>query len=386
MNNQTTPSLYKLGRNALENKRPKKAVHLFQQAIQKNSQQPLAWCGLGLGLVQLNQWSKAEEILVKAHKLFPNHIQIGCQLAQLYIRGNQTKKATRLLMLKDVVTDLNHSNQIARQSIKADWLVKHVDTQKSIQDLRKLLRIIDRPLDPEQVIEQSMIANYLFPNVPWRERVLVKLTEQGWSRWVTVRGFDHFEKAVELGRGVLLARSHFIPGYPVTLLMSRRGYPTSSIEISDRLKKWGLAPPLLKNTVFVIGEGKEYLGQLHQAGQVLRDNGVLMMAGDAVFGKSGISLPFLDRTRLFMPGMATLAVDNGATTLAVFSNIDEAGHITITFHPPFDPEQEGQSRKVKIQALMKQYADLLQSRWIDQPHNLGWFYISQFFNAAPYSS
>jgi lauroyl/myristoyl acyltransferase len=116
---------------------------------------------------------------------------------------------------------------------------------------------------------------------------------------------------------------------------------------------------------------------LYNARQTLQRGGFASVVADGGVGTSpGITLPFFGRQRTFKTGFAELALVSGASVVPVTVSMDITGHAELRFMPLL--EIPSSDRQQQIESLVRQYADLLRSEWIEKTGNLSWRELEAF--------
>ena len=89
----------------------------------------------------------------------------------------------------------------------------------------------------------------------------------------------------------------------------------------------------------------------------------------------GLRCPFLVANELSRP-VAELALVSGAIVVPVTVSMDITGHAELRFLPPL--EIPTSDRQQQIESLVREYADLLRSEWIEKTGNLSWREMEAF--------
>lgn len=79
------------------------SIELFEEAMQKDPENPTPYANLGLAYARTNQWDKAIEFTRKAVELSPQNLLAQLQLTRLYVLRNQFEEGRKRLeaLLKD---------------------------------------------------------------------------------------------------------------------------------------------------------------------------------------------------------------------------------------------------------------------------------------------
>lgn len=245
---------------------------------------------------------------------------------------------------------------------------------------RRFLPLANPGLDPQQVMQRSLAANFLGS---WRLLVLDGSPPEVFDRWVTVRGAERVRAAYKQQGGLIVVNGHY--GIPrlAPVAVSRLGYKVLSLEAVDLFSQLNIGA---KHgiTVMSIGgkEGSTLLREVYRARRALEDGQVLHLAADGSFGTSGIDFPLHGRSRPFAAGFAELAIATGANVVPVFAAINADGRLTIDFLEPFDLG-EGMEHKERVRHLIRQYVETLERRYSEDPGNVRWVHYRRFFALPP---
>lgn len=241
---------------------------------------------------------------------------------------------------------------------------------------RRFLPYANRGLDPQEVMQRSLAANFLGS---WRLLVLDRSPAEVFDRWVTVHGAEHVRASYRKESGLIVVNGHY--GIPrlAPVAVSRLGYKVLSLEAVDLFSQLDIGGAH-GITVMSIGgkEGSKLLREVYRARRALEDGEVLHLAADGSFGTSGIDFPLHGRARPFAAGFAELAIATGAQVVPVFAAIAPDGRLTIDFLEPFDPG-EGLEHKERVRHLIRQYVETLERRYSQDPGNVRWVHYRRFF-------
>jgi lauroyl/myristoyl acyltransferase len=116
---------------------------------------------------------------------------------------------------------------------------------------------------------------------------------------------------------------------------------------------------------------------------VLERGGVVRIASDGYHGTNAIYTPFHGRLRPFREGFAELAVTTGADVIPVFTSFDITGRFKVDFLAPLEVEHNKTNRQEKIGAFIRQYVYLLERRWAEEPGNIAWGMLEDYFASPP---
>ena len=146
------------------------------------------------------------------------------------------------------------------------------------------------------------------------------------------RGFEHFEKARALGKGIVLVTAHLGNWELGGTLLALRGLPMTVItleEPSTELTRWRdeMRQRLGIKTI-TVGPGHEFA--FVEMIQVLRRNEILAMLVDRPYAGTGSTVRFCEREAEFSSAPALLWQHTGAAVLPAFV-LQESGGRYISF-------------------------------------------------------
>lgn len=134
---------------------------------------------------------------------------------------------------------------------------------------------------------------------------------------VEIRGLELLNEALSKKKGVIIASAHVGNWELGGMVLSRLGYPLTAVALEHRQRSVNDAfqKKREENGIKVIFLGQDPLKACYR---VLKENGVLAMVGDILFGKEGIPVDFLDRKILYPKGIARFSLSTGAPALPTF--------------------------------------------------------------------
>ncbi len=217
----------------------------------------------------------------------------------------------------------------------------------------------------EDVVRQSILFHL---KRRWWCKLLLHGTTRLFNRWVIVTGLPAFRQSYQKGNGIILLVDHngLLP--LLKQVSSRRGF--------DSVYPIGRQHMKMRKMSHRAGKGGRmilYGLLLSRAQQVLERGGTVGIAADGrAGGRQGIVIRFHGRMCEFKPGFAELALTTGADAIPVFVSIDRSGRIKADFLDPLDAGPETMDHDVRIERLVRQYAELLRQRWVRYPGSILW--------------
>ena len=186
---------------------------------------------------------------------------------------------------------------------------------------------------------------------------------------VRIRDEEILQRALALGRGVLLLPSHLgnwellgqflgVAGYrvhPIVQVQANKRF----YEVVDRIRRQaGLLP---------ITRGRLSLREIIHA---LRQGDCVSIIPDQDAGRNGIFVPFFGRLASTPRGLDTVARLTGAPVIPVFIRRIKPGYHEVRFHPPLDlvrtddPEADELENLKKINLLLEEEIRRSPEQWL----------------------
>lgn len=181
---------------------------------------------------------------------------------------------------------------------------------------------------------------------------------------VKVEGWEHFEQAIDAGKGVIMVHYHITIVHVVWGLLEQLGF-------HDKTTIGKLLAPPVKNKKGRDSEKAsnatatkfDFLRQLMDAKKILNRGGIVRIVPDGFRGDStAIEVTFYNRERPFMSGFADLAFSTGAQIIPTSASMDKSGRFTITFHQPLVSEAKS-DRKELVTQLVTAYINHVENQW-----------------------
>jgi non-ribosomal peptide synthetase component F/lauroyl/myristoyl acyltransferase len=224
--------------------------------------------------------------------------------------------------------------------------------------------------------------------LPYRfARTLVQEIEEAGSdpekldALATVSGFSHLQDAYKQGRGVILLSYHHAAGRHTAATVGRRLQSNEILTLSHvEALAWHRIIHKQGTESSLLATGAAYVAELTlRAQQMLRQGDVLQILNDYSLGPAD-ALPISIGRRSFQlkTGFAELALDTGAVIIPSYATPRPNGQIHTAFHAPLQPEDTNANRDQKIQSLMSQYAQFLETSWHMFPESLDLFLIKHY--------
>jgi lauroyl/myristoyl acyltransferase len=197
------------------------------------------------------------------------------------------------------------------------------------------------------------------------------------SKGIVVKGEQHLQTALRNGKGAILWESnslgkrslakqilhqrgfHFVQVHADFHIGGFRIYKNTWLQkrIVVPYVEWAVRP-YLDEIIYISTFGSLSFTRTIQ--KRLRQNCLVCSAGDGKLGQRTMTLPFLNQSRPFSPGMISLARRAGCPILPVFCFRNENGVIELQIRPPLAiPENSG--RDEVLLASLKEYVSQLEN-------------------------
>ena len=195
---------------------------------------------------------------------------------------------------------------------------------------------------------------------------ILTLTDQQIEGLVELRGREHLDAALQQGRGVILLGAHMGNLNLLAPYMSLVT-PLAGVIVEP------VQPPELFEFVSAVRArtGVRLLPAdrdgVRQAMRLLRDNGVLAVAGDRYLGANGTPVSFFGRPAMLPHGPVVLALRSGARLIPVTLYSRPGGHQVAELRPPFELIDTGNLRD-DLRANMRLVAAAVEETIRMAPH------------------
>jgi len=195
---------------------------------------------------------------------------------------------------------------------------------------------------------------------------------------IDIQGMEHLQKALKNGKGVILwESSHFGARIAAKNILNAKGFSIHQVHSREHIGKFSLGD----DTIWVISHlikpffewcenqfvakiiylpATDSLKFTRDFLNLLKQNAVLCISGDAGLAQKRISLKFLHVTRLFATGMVSLAKISGAPILPMFCVQEKNGRMRLIIESPIDVGK-GVDRDSGLENSIAQYRNLLES-------------------------
>jgi len=189
----------------------------------------------------------------------------------------------------------------------------------------------------------------------WNEQTVKQLVE--------VENLHFLQEAVSCGRGVIALTAHWGNWELAGIATSLLGFKVAAIALPYK------RPSIAR--LFTIRRQYQGIRVLLTGGnpkhllQALRNNEIIAVLGDRLFGEKGIPATFMGRTTFLPRGPATLSIRTGAVMLPGFLKM-EGKRFRLFFGPAFNPPKE-LSEDEKISWLTQAGAEVMERVILSDP-------------------
>lgn len=221
-------------------------------------------------------------------------------------------------------------------------------------------KVVSDTPNSKRFVSQTLFYLFMSKWLSRRMRDIFNCTKAH-NKYVLVEGKNKFIKAQKTGNGIIIVASHYgliesIPAFITSmgvnecLIYSR----TASADFLLGFKN----NPSIRTISLNDRPNNHYQDSIN----VLKNNGVVVIFADGLYGRKELKLEFLGKIRGFKVGFAKLAYYSGAIVLPVVPYLDERGNIIIKINDKLRYDVSSDYNNVE-RSLITQYVDVLQTIW-----------------------
>lgn len=197
-------------------------------------------------------------------------------------------------------------------------------------------------------------------------------SEERMERVEKVEGFDHFQRAYGLGRGVVVITGHIgcwelLPAY-----FSARGYPLAVVGRRMRVERLDERLSSIRSSVGVTTLDRD--ASPRTMVETLRRGSLLGVLIDQHTRVPGIYVPFFGRPALTPTAVAKLSVMTGAPILPMGIFLKARGKHVIHVLPPVAPPEAATTREEAIHTLTERCSRAVEDLIRIDPKQWVWFH------------
>ncbi len=254
----------------------------------------------------------------------------------------------------------------------------HLSLKHKLIAIHNLTRAFpEKPLGDIIAIAKESYKNFTLMVAEFTE--ILYLNKDNLSRWVSVKGLEHYEAALSEGKGVLLITAHF----------GSWEFGTAALAILSK-------PPIFMARLLdspFLEEGSTYLRATLGVGILHKDNSMrtmlrLLKQGEAVkllvdqnmSVQEGVFVNFFGRPACMTYGIALLAMRSGAAVLPVFTTRMPDGRYLTEIGPKIETVHTGE-RDRDVVANTQNYAKAIENHVRRYPGQ--WLWLHQRWKTRP---
>lgn len=250
--------------------------------------------------------------------------------------------------------------------------------RKRARLLHNVVAALCTPVSDTEALRQHL-RTFLW--MYWRLAALAQCSRGEFERWVSVQGLEQLLRARDKGQGVVIPLSNIgIRGFAALLL--RHVDLTNFMMVGTEdlyaglLSFLGLDHLNERHHFTIVDRERRRASQLLTAQRLLREGGVVFIAGDGQLGKLPFLLPFCRRLRRFGFGFAELAVRTGSLVLPMFSTVRPGGKVQVEFHKPLIISEA--THQESVARLVQEYVAILEQYWCKDPGSIRFYSLEKF--------
>lgn len=232
-------------------------------------------------------------------------------------------------------------------------------------ELRNLFGEAKSPAELEQIAIESIYNNRKDLFEIWS---FPRLSEKRISKFAYIEGREHLDNAMEKGKGVLIAVSHFGSWKMAIAALGYANYTVNQIGINPR----GFIDknrPMHHNVIMEIEHRCDqslpvnfiYIGKfLREAYRALARNEIVMNSMDGFLGSKCVEVPFLKGVNTLSLGPLIMAAGRSAAFLPTFAVRQSDGRYRITIHEEINIDRDipkGEAVKKALGDYVKIFED-----------------------------
>lgn len=203
--------------------------------------------------------------------------------------------------------------------------------------------------------------------------------EEALRNFDALEGMEHLDRAIALGKGVILLTAHAGNYELGGLLLRSRGLYVHTVYKPDRFEAVERLRTRVRTQGGVIGIPLDGVGfSTLPLVKVLREGKLVGMQGDRDFSLNGLPIPFFGREAFFPRGPWELAAMTGAPIVCAFFYTDEEDRFHASFSEPLFIDENRVTRREAIEAGMRHYAVYLEE--LVRRHPDQWYCFYPFWD------
>lgn len=204
------------------------------------------------------------------------------------------------------------------------------------------------------------------------------------SKYYIFSGTDVLKKSLSKSKGVILITYHTPLSQYMIPAICHLGYKHLTVVSMEKIyhKYYALNIQNEKNKIDEKNIVAELVYEIHTT---LAKGGLVLLAGEGNKGEVCCHLPIGSRIYPLRTGFAELAIYNEAEVIPVISLLGNNGKIKIKFYEALDQGNKEMDHKECVLHMVKQYANFLETAWLQSPESLGIGRMKKHLNLPAYS-
>ena len=186
---------------------------------------------------------------------------------------------------------------------------------------------------------------------------------------VETHGLEKLDTALQRGKGVVIASAHLGNWEMGGMTIAKMGYPVYGIALKHKVSK---IDSLFQRRRDESGLKIIFMGHsLRSCFRVLKENRILALNADRLFGEAGVSVNFMNREVSFPKGIWRLSQTTGAQVLPCFFVMRGFNRYVLEVQSPLEPSSE--------EGMIQQFASRLEEKIRQYPTQ--WFIFQRFWES-----
>ncbi|MGB2662006.1 MAG: lysophospholipid acyltransferase family protein [Candidatus Omnitrophota bacterium] len=205
-----------------------------------------------------------------------------------------------------------------------------------------------------------------------------KLTPECFNKKIEVVGIHNLDKCLSGGKGAITLSPHLGNWELGAAIIAAHGYPVTAVVLEHKDKRVDdfFTQQRSINNLKVVPLGI----QLRQCFTVLKDNGVLAIAGDKDYTSSGEFVDFFGKGTAMPKGAAVFSLKTGAPIVVCACVRKKNDEFQLSFEEPIVPEQTGDYQK-DLHNLMERYISIFERVIRKYPDQ--WYAFQEIWKQEP---
>ncbi len=182
----------------------------------------------------------------------------------------------------------------------------------------------------------------------------LSVTPEELQREIPVAGWEHMEKALARGKGVIALSAHLGNFFLVGARLSMKGYPTHilvNLPKNVRLRDFLVQLSLRIGQKIIHAKPRRHASS--ELLRVLRQHELAVVIADEHGARRGIRAPFFGHTVMARRGPATLALRSGAALVPVYITRGRDNTLTLTIEPEIEVQRSGDMSADNVENTMR---------------------------------